>query len=271
MEPDHAVQDTESTTPQTPGPILRKHRELRGISLVDAAEATKIGKNYLRALEEDRHQEFTSPAYLKGFLRTYANHLGLKADDLIRMIEAEQPDENSAASIALEEQLKQNRFSWQRLLLPAALLAAIIVVAVLMRPAELPSPPPASPVAAPAPAATAQPQLSSAQQLPVPPAGDVALTDPATTAAPSPVQTGVTLRIKAVRKGTLLITLDTVTTQDYDLTAGDLIEWRADRSIHLELDDPGSVEFEVNGRPYKPSVKNGASLTLSLTEQGVTP
>jgi len=269
MEPDHAVQDTE--TKLTPGPILRKQRELRGMSLVDAAEATKIGKNYLRALEEDRHQEFTSPAYLKGFLRTYANHLGLKAGDLIRMIEAEQPDENSAASIALEEQLQHSRFSWQRLLLPAALLAITIVVALLMRPADQPAPPSVAPVAAPAPAVTVQPQLSSAQQLPMPPAGDAAVTDPATTAALTPVQTGVTLRIKAVRKGTLLITLDTVTAQDYDLTPGDLIEWRADRSIHLELDDPGSVEFEVNGRPYKPSVKNGASLVLSLTEQGVTP
>ncbi len=270
MEPDQTVQDTE-TMKHTPGPILRARREQRGMSLVDASESTKISKNYLRALEEDRHQEFTSPAYLKGFLRTYANHLGLDADDLLSMIEPEQTEEHSAASITLEEQLQRSRFTWQRLLLPAALLAIIIVVALLMRPADQPTPPPVPPVATPTPAPAVQPQLSSAQQLPLPPPGDAASTDPATTVAPPPVQSGVTLRIKALRKGSLLITLDTVTTQDYDLTAGDLIEWRADRSIHLELNDPGSVELEVNGRPYRPSVQNGASLSLSLTEQGVTP
>jgi hypothetical protein len=63
--------------------------------------------------------------------------------------------------------------------------------------------------------------------------------------------------------------MDEVTTQNYDLTAGDLIEWRADRSIHLELDDPGSVELEVNGRPYQPSVQNNKALSLFLTGQGV--
>lgn len=266
MEPDHAVQDTEST-PQTPGPILRACREFHGMSLADAAEATKIGKNYLRALEEDRHQEFTSPAYLKGFLRTYANHLGLNADDLLKLVESEQPDEHSAVSLALEEQIQRSRFTWQRLLLPGSLLATIIVVALLMRPGDEPTAPAPQPAAVPAPMRTVQPPLSSAQQLPAPLAGDAATTAPA--AAQPPAQSGVTLRIKAVRKGNLLITMDEVTTQNYDLTAGDLIEWRADRSIHLELDDPGSVELEVNGRPYQPSVQNNKALSLFLTGQGV--
>lgn len=270
MEPDHAVQNTEDT-PQTIGSILRTCREFHGISLADAAEATKIGKNYLRALEDDRHQEFTSPAYLKGFLRIYANHLGLKADDLLKMIEPEQPDENSAASLALEEQLQRSRFSWQRLLLPASLLAIIIVVALVMRPVDEPPPPPVQPATAPAPAAAVQPVLSSSHQLPSPDGSLATVSDPATALAPLPPQNGVTLRIKALRKGTLLITLDEVTTQSYDLTAGDLIEWRADRSIHLELDDPRSVAFEVNGKPYTPTTQSGGALALSLTEQGVTP
>lgn len=269
MEPDHAVQNTEDT-PQTVGSILRKCREFHGISLADAAEVTKIGKNYLRALEEDRHQEFTSPAYLKGFLRIYANHLGLQADDLLKMIEPEQPDENSAVSLALEEQIQRSRFSWRRLLLPASLLAIIIVVALVVRPVDEP-PPPVQPATAPAPTVAVQPARSSSHQLPTSDGSLAAVSDPATALAPLPPQNGVTLRIKALRKGTLLITLDEVTTQSYDLTAGDLIEWRADRSIHLELDDPRSVAFEVNGKPYTPTAQSGGALSLSLTEQGVTP
>ena len=99
MEPDQAVQETEHT-PQTPGPILRRCREFHNMSIEDAAEATKIGKNYLRALENDRHAEFASPAYLKGFLRIYANHLGLHADELLQMLQPEQPEEDSVAASA---------------------------------------------------------------------------------------------------------------------------------------------------------------------------
>lgn len=269
MEPDHAVQNAEST-PQTAGSILRTCREFHGMSLEDAAEATKIGKNYLRALEDDRHQEFTSPAYLKGFLRIYANHLGLKADDLLKMIEPEPPDETAPGSTDLEEVPEFRRFSWQRLLLPASLLTVIIVVALLMRPADEPTPP-LQPAATPAPTAAVQPARSSAQQLPAPDASGAVVSDPAAALAPLPPQSGVTLRIKALRKGNLLITLDEVTTQSYDLTAGDLIEWRADRSIHLELDDPRSVAFEVNGKPYTPTAQSGGALVLALTEQGVSP
>lgn len=263
MGPDHTVQDTEST-PQTPGPILRKCREFRGMSLEDAAEATKIGKNYLRALEEDRYREFTSPAYLKGFLRTYANLLGLQADDLLKMLEPEQPVESAAASLALKDEIKLTRFSWQRLLLPAALLAIILTLALVMRSTDESAKPPVVQAPTPAPAAVVQPQLSSAQQ-PVAPTSS-----PATILTPPP-QSGVTLRIKALNKGNLLITLDEITTQSYDLTAGDLIEWHADRSIHLELDDPRSVSFEVNGKPYQPASQSDGSLSLSMTEQGVKP
>ena len=60
MEPDQAAQQADQA-PQTIGQILQRCREFQSITLQDAAEATKIGKNYLRALETDSHQEFSSP------------------------------------------------------------------------------------------------------------------------------------------------------------------------------------------------------------------
>lgn len=266
MEPDNAVQDTEST-PQTPGPILRRCREFHGMSLADAAEATKIGKNYLRALEEDRHQEFASPAYLKGFLRIYANHLGLHADDLLKMLEPDQTEEPAAGSLKQEQQLEGSRFTWQRLVLPTMLLTLIIIVALVMRPDDEPVVRPPQP-AAPVPVAAVQQPRSSARTDPAVTPATPALPAAAATTTP---QSGVTLRIKAVRKGSLVVTMDDVTTQAYELTAGDLIEWRADRSINLDITDPGSAELEVNGKPYRPAAQPGKPATLTLTEQGAKP
>ncbi|MGB4599430.1 MAG: RodZ domain-containing protein [Trichlorobacter sp.] len=260
MEPDQAVQEAEHP-PQTPGPVLRRCREFHNMSIEDAAEATKIGKNYLRALEDDRHAEFASPAYRKGFLRIYAKHLGLHADELVQLLQPEQTEEDAVA-YQQEQLLERGRLRWQRLVLPAVLLTAIIVLALVMRPAD----PPAVRPAAPTPVAIVQPPQSSAQ---VPAPGDPAL--PATpepltvTAAQPPVLSGVMVRLKALRKSNLVITMDESVTQAYELTAGDLIEWKADRTISLELSDPAGVELELNGKPFKAT----ASPTITVDTHGV--
>ena len=68
---------THDHSTSSPGAILRRCREYHGISLDEAAEATKIGVAYLAALEGDQINEFASLAYLKGFLRIYATISGL--------------------------------------------------------------------------------------------------------------------------------------------------------------------------------------------------
>ena len=45
---------------------------------------TKIREHLLKAIEEDRYEILKSPAYLKGFLKTYAKYLGLNPDDIVR-------------------------------------------------------------------------------------------------------------------------------------------------------------------------------------------
>lgn len=264
MEPDRAALNDE-TTPQTPGQILRRRRESRGISYEEAAAATKIGKNYLRALEDDRHGDFASAAYLKGFLRTYATYLGLPADELISMLDPEQPAPVPPAS-AHREQAEPGRLSWQRLLLPAVLLAIIAVVALLMPSNDPPAVRQTPPKPAPTPVATIQQPVSSAQLTAPTASPETALNTP-----PAQPASGVTLRIKTLRSGNLVITLDEMTTQPYELTAGDLIEWHAERTIQLEPSDPSIIEIELNGKPIKPTFPAGKPAKLVLTAQGIAP
>ena len=49
----------------------------RGIEFAQAEQATKIRSKYLRALEEEHFELLPSETYVKGFLRTYADYLGL--------------------------------------------------------------------------------------------------------------------------------------------------------------------------------------------------
>lgn len=56
---------------------LRKARSTRGLSLEDAARATRIGKDQLRLLEAGDFHLFPSPAYCRGFLSLYGKFLGV--------------------------------------------------------------------------------------------------------------------------------------------------------------------------------------------------
>jgi cytoskeletal protein RodZ len=59
------------------GSSLRDARTRQGLDLLDLESETKIRAKYLRALEEERFDLLPGEAYTKGFLRTYAERLGL--------------------------------------------------------------------------------------------------------------------------------------------------------------------------------------------------
>lgn len=62
------------------GHSLRAARERQGLSYTEVEHATKIRAKYIRALEEEEFTVLPSDAYIRGFLRTYADYLGLDGD-----------------------------------------------------------------------------------------------------------------------------------------------------------------------------------------------
>ena len=59
------------------GNSLREARLRQGYELPRVEADTKIRAKYLRALEEERFEVLPGETYVKGFLRTYAEYLGL--------------------------------------------------------------------------------------------------------------------------------------------------------------------------------------------------
>jgi cytoskeleton protein RodZ len=62
---------------ETVGQDLRAARLRRGDDIASAARTLKIRKDYLEALEEDRFSALPGRAYAVGFVRAYADYLGL--------------------------------------------------------------------------------------------------------------------------------------------------------------------------------------------------
>jgi len=67
----------------TLGETLRQARLDKSVSLADAARDTRIRRSYLEALEAEDAASLPPPVYTRGFLRTYAEYLGLNAQAMV--------------------------------------------------------------------------------------------------------------------------------------------------------------------------------------------
>jgi cytoskeleton protein RodZ len=65
------------------GEELRREREIRGISLKEIADATKISKRFLEAIERNDHKTLPAPVFTRGFVREYARYLGLNSEEMV--------------------------------------------------------------------------------------------------------------------------------------------------------------------------------------------
>ncbi len=68
--------------PEDVGRVLRRTRESFGQDLGRIAQALRIKRTYLDAIEKGHHDRLPGPAYAIGFVRTYAEFLGLNGEEL---------------------------------------------------------------------------------------------------------------------------------------------------------------------------------------------
>ena len=64
------------------GDLFRSKREEMSLTLKEVENATSIRMLYLQAIEEGRAHQFLSSVYTLGFMRQYAQFLGLEPDKL---------------------------------------------------------------------------------------------------------------------------------------------------------------------------------------------
>ncbi len=72
---------------QTPGTTLRQARELRGLSLNEVAQITRISRTTIAHIEADHFEELPAQVFVRGFLRNLAKELKVDADGVIAAYE----------------------------------------------------------------------------------------------------------------------------------------------------------------------------------------
>ena len=114
------------------GNSLREARTRRQVDLAVAEQATKIRARYLRALEDERFDQLPSQTYVKGFLRTYADYLGLDGQLYVdefnsRFVTGEEHDARPRRSSVRPER-RTRRLETTIVLIAVALVAIVTLV-----------------------------------------------------------------------------------------------------------------------------------------------
>lgn len=93
------------------GALLRKAREQQGYTLDDIQEVTKIRKRYLEAIETGDYKVLPGSFYVRAFVKTYAETVGLDAEEVLRLYHKELPKPDTPENAAVEPMIKKSRRS----------------------------------------------------------------------------------------------------------------------------------------------------------------
>ena len=114
------------------GSLLRRSREERHIDLDDAVSATRIRRNYLEALENEEWSKLPSQVFVKGFLRSYAEFLGLDKEMVRNCYLRTSPSQKYEPRVFKEVRPQSGRWHLT-ITLPVLALALIAAIIYLQR------------------------------------------------------------------------------------------------------------------------------------------
>lgn len=234
-------------TQDTFGSYLKNFRLRQDLTIETVAVRTKIAVHCLRAMEENAHDRLPPRAYVRSFIRAYADAVGANADVALNLYLADLELQATTRQQLLKRQAKLS--SLRRLLIA---VGAITIVVLLIRYTDfLPEtePPPRR-------AATPQPPLTTA---PAPGSPVVERQSPA--AAP---KEKLRLRVVAVEQTWLKVIVDGKSARSYELKPEERLELEGADNFNLMIGDANSLEVYLNEKPVKIFGSRGQVVSLKL-------
>ncbi len=228
------------------GEKLRQARLQKKLSFEEVYRRTRVHPQVLEALEQDRAHNFLSPIYIKGFLKTYAQYLGLDSERLLQEYLDSQKIEKAPE---LEpEQEKREKVSSQfspAFILRISLACALGIFLVFYF-------------------RYAFKKISTTEQKPPPVAKLRVAVSPK-----APVSTeGLILEVRTKEDCWIKVKADGQSIFGRTLPKGSRERWQAKERLELRIGKPEALEIFLNGEPIdlkKLKVKKG----LVVTREGI--
>jgi cytoskeleton protein RodZ len=279
------------------GDRLRREREMRGITLDEITESTKVSRRHLEALEGEHFDQLPGGVFNKGFVRAYARFLGIDEDRAVADYSAAcnelpEPENKFPLDIHVKPDPDLNP---KRSFLPLAFAVAALVGVLVGYAFWVKSKPHAAATAenssqsSPAPAASVPAEKAStpvATSVPAPvPESKPKATDLAAATVPAKPQQQATpdaaalpagkpeksfvISVKAKEDSWVSVVADGKSVMERVLTADKRKKIKAGKSLILRTGNAGGIEVSFNGRPLGNLGNENEPRTLTFSPTGL--
>lgn len=229
------------------GSYLKGFRLERDLAIETVARNTKIAVHCLRAMEENAHDRLPPRAYVKSFIRAYANAVGANADVAITLYLSDLELQATVEQKRLRRRAKLSAI--RRTLMAVGVVAGILL---LVRYTKI------------FPDQETQ-QRPAAPEQAVPPEPSAAGT--ATDRSRPPVaaqKANLTLQVLAVEQTWLKVIVDGHNARSYNLKPEDRLELEGATNFNLMIGNATGLKIFLDGHPVKIFGSSGQVVSLKL-------
>jgi cytoskeleton protein RodZ len=244
---------------------------MRGISLHEIAEATRISTRFLEALENETWDRLPGGVFNRGFVRTVARFLGLEEESLLAEYSLAKGEPNAPppvpSDLPAQPPSAKQKVSWVAL----AVLPAVLALAAggwlgwkwfAARQAKLNAAAASLPAVPTPPPAPSNLWSSSADEAGT--AAQPAESAPASTSPWSNATGNLQLTADAASDTTLTITADGQPVFTGTIYAGERRKVSAKTTLTVEAQDAGAIHLELNGQALPPIGPSGQPGKITL-------
>lgn len=124
-KPSSSQQTGNSRVLMTVGQYLKSQREEQGLAFAEVAEMLRINRVYLQAIEDNEIDKLPGPTYAVGFVRAYAEHLGLDGAKVVERFKDEGKVQEKRGQLIFPSPLPEGQIPSGPILLAAAAFFAV--------------------------------------------------------------------------------------------------------------------------------------------------
>lgn len=230
------------------GLYLKNLREEKKIPVAQIAQALKTKPETIQALEANDFQKIPAPTYVKGYLRSYANYLGINSDDILVEYNRQYPTGSKQILVLQGQKLPRIGLNINRFIIIAGVIVTIVIAItlfIIFKPEKSPAPSP-------------KPQVS-----PV-----VIEQPPSPSTITPPIRIPMSLSVHTLDNVWLRVHSDGKLIFEGTLQKDEKENWRAQSEFKLRIGNPSKINLSLNGQslgtisPYGP-------VNVTINDKGV--